>query len=114
MIKVTDNRERPCLTMKGHAKSGEKGHDLVCASVSILAYTLASIIESMNHETRIRSATVELNDGDAMISCEPAGNYSCPINLIFDTICTGFDILAQEYPDNVSFTLVDENKGETP
>jgi hypothetical protein len=51
-----------------------------------------------------------LNDGEALISCEPIGDYSYPIKLIFDTICTGFDILAEEYPDNVSYVLMDEDK----
>lgn len=110
MIKVTYNREKPCVTMEGHAGSGEKGHDLVCASVSILAYTLASLVESMDHGAQIQGATVELNDGGALISCEPIDNYSFPIKLMFDTICMGFEILAQEYPENVLYEFCDEDK----
>lgn len=110
MIKVVYNRVIPSVTMEGHAGSGEKGHDLVCASVSILAYTLASLVESMDHGIQVQGATVELNDGGARISCEPIGDYSHPIKLMFDTICTGFEILAEEYPDNVSYEFCDEDK----
>lgn len=114
MIKVVYDRTIPSVTMEGHAGSGEKGHDLVCAAVSILTYMLASIVQGAERGTQIQSAIAELNDGEALISCEPIGNYSYPIKLIFDTICTGFDILAHEYPDNVSYELVDEDKkGET-
>lgn len=110
MIKVIHNRAIPSVTIKGHAGSGEKGHDLVCASVSILAYTLASITEDMKQGTQVHGVTVELNDGGALISCEPIGHYSYPIKLMFETICTGFNLLAHEYPDNVLFELIDEDK----
>ena len=112
MIQITYNRAIPSVTIEGHAGSGEKGHDLVCAAVSILAYTLASLVESMKHGTQIHGATVEMNDGGARISCEPIDNYKFPIKLMFDTICAGFDILAQGYPENVSFERIDEDKGE--
>ena len=112
MIQITYNRAIPSVTIEGHAGSGEKGHDLVCAAVSILAYTLASLVDGLEYETQIHGATVEMNDGDAWISCEPIDNYKFPIKLMFDTICAGFDILAQEYPDNVSYEFCDEDKGE--
>lgn len=110
MIKVVYDRTIPSVTMEGHAGSGEKGHDLVCAAASILACTLASLVDSTKDSGQVSNATVELNDGGALISCEPIGHYSYPIKLIFDTICTGFDILAEEYPDNVSYVLMDEDK----
>ena len=42
MIDVTYDRKRLILKVKGHAHSGEAGHDLVCAAASILVYTLAA------------------------------------------------------------------------
>ena len=108
MIEVIYERSIPRVTIKGHAGSGEVGHDLVCAAASILACTLASRVDGMKDSERIQCASVELNGGDSRISCEPKENYVLAVRLMFDTICAGFDILAQEYPDNVSFTLVDE------
>lgn len=111
MIKIIYHRDKNRVSIEGHAESGEKGHDLVCASVSILAYTLASLMESMDKGVQVRDVTVDLDEEKgALISCEPAEDYIHSVRLMFDTICTGFDLLAQEYPDNVSFEI----KGETP
>jgi uncharacterized protein YsxB (DUF464 family) len=110
MIEVIYHRHKPSLNVNGHAGSGEKGHDLVCAAASILACTLASLVNSMDEGVQVHSASVELTDGGALISCEPTEDHFHSVRLMFDTICAGFDILAQEYPDNVLFTLVDEDK----
>ena len=42
MIKVVYHRDHNKVEVTGHAHSGEAGHDLVCASASILVYTIAS------------------------------------------------------------------------
>jgi uncharacterized protein YsxB (DUF464 family) len=106
MIKVIYDRDKTRVTIEGHAGSGEAGHDLVCASASILAYTLASLMDSMDKGVQVRDVTVDLDEEKgALISCEPAEDYIHSVRLIFDTICTGFDLLAQEYPEYVSFEI---------
>jgi uncharacterized protein YsxB (DUF464 family) len=106
MILVTYDRSIPRVTVKGHAGSGEVGHDLVCASASILAYTLASLMDSMDKGVQVRDVTVDLDEEKgALISCEPAEDYIHSVRLMFDTICAGFDLLAQEYPEYVSFEI---------
>ena len=47
MITVIYHRDLNRVTVEGHAQSGEVGHDLVCASASILVYTLAAFVENM-------------------------------------------------------------------
>ena len=47
MILVTYYRSYNRLTVEGHAHSGEPGKDLVCASASILAYTLAANVPTV-------------------------------------------------------------------
>ncbi len=47
MIKVIYYREYNRLTVEGHAGSGPEGHDLVCASASALALTLAGNVAHM-------------------------------------------------------------------
>jgi uncharacterized protein YsxB (DUF464 family) len=106
MIKVVYSRNSHRVTIEGHAGSGEVGHDLVCASASILAYTLASLMDSMDKGVQVRDVTVDLDEEKgALISCEPAEDYIHSVRLMFDTICAGFDLLAQEYPEYVSFEL---------
>ena len=39
-----------CLETKGHAGYDKHGRDIVCASVSILTYTLAQVVKDM-HDT---------------------------------------------------------------
>ena len=107
MIQIIYNRDTSRVSITGHAGSGEVGHDLVCASVSILAYTLASLVRNFGEGVQ-RGVTVDLNEGEALISCDPVEDFRCSIKLVFDTICTGFELLAQEYPENVSFEMIGE------
>lgn len=108
MIKVIYNRNQPSVSIEGHAGSAEAGHDLVCASVSILAYTLSSLLKSMDENKQVHNISIDMANGEALISCEPAEEYFHPVRLVFDTICTGFDLLAQEYPENVNFEMIGE------
>lgn len=103
MIEVLYHRERHRLTVKGHAGSGEKGHDLVCAAASILAYTLGqAVIQSSVALDKV----IKLEEGDAEISCTPQVRFKNTLTLVFDTICTGFDILAQQYPENIKYSVL--------
>lgn len=105
MIKVTYHRDLNRVSIEGHAQSGEVGHDLVCASVSILAYTLASFVENMERSEQVRYPSIILNEGDALIACEPPSRYKGPVTLVFDSICAGFELLAHDYPDNISYEI---------
>ena len=105
MIKVLYHRDRNRLSVSGHAKSGEKGHDLVCASVSILCYTLAALVKNMENAAQARYPTVKLSEGDALIDCKVPNKYKSTVTFAFDSICAGFDMLAQNYPDNISYEI---------
>ena len=103
MIKVIYHRDLSRVSVTGHAKSGEAGHDLVCASASILVYTLASFVENLKDAGQVYNPTAKLKEGDALIYCDAPNKYKRPITLVFDSICAGFEILARDYPDNVSY-----------
>ena len=105
MIKVTYHRDLNRVSIYGHAKSGEVGHDLVCASASILALTLATFVENMEGAKQVRYPTIELEEGDTLISCEPPSRYKSSVTLVFDSICAGFELLAQKYPNNISYEI---------
>ena len=106
MITVVYHRDRNRVEVKGHAQSGEVGHDLVCASASILVYTLASFVENMKRAKQVYNPTTELKEGDALIYCDAPTKYKHSITLVFDSICGGFDILAKDYPDNITFEML--------
>ena len=105
MIKVTYHRDLNRVSVEGHAHSGEVGHDLVCASASILAYTLASFVENMESSGQVRYSTIEIKEGDAVISCEPPNRYKGTVTLVFDSICAGFELLARDHPNNISYEI---------
>ena len=69
MIKVVYNREHNRVAVEGHAQSGEVGHDLVCASASILIYTLASFARNTHKAKQSHKLILKLESGDAEVSC---------------------------------------------
>ena len=105
MIKVTYDRKHTRVVIKGHAKSGEAGHDLVCASASVLAYTLAANISNAKANGYLRNGPVKLETGDADIRCMPRSRYKATMTMVFDTICAGFELLSQNYPENISYEI---------
>lgn len=105
MIAVVYHRGIHRVTVEGHAQSGEKGHDLVCASASILAYTLAAFVSNIESASMTKDHTLSLKEGNALIECKVPVQYKGSVTLAFDTICAGFDILAQQYPDNISYEI---------
>lgn len=107
MIEAVYNRTYHKLTVKGHSGSAEKGQDLICAAASILVYTLANAVIGADLESKLRNRpTVRLEEGDAEISYAPLHSYRNVMLLMSDSICAGFDILAQKYPEFVKYTVV--------
>lgn len=106
MINVVYDRPSHSLKMDGHAYSGEAGHDLVCAAASILAYTLAA---SATNAAQAPGTTsdIKLESGDAAVVCNPDPKVAGAVTLMYDTVCVGFELLAQNYPENVSYTIIE-------
>ncbi len=105
MITVTYYRAQNRVTVKGHAYSGEKGHDLVCASASILVYTLASFVANTAEAGQISNPTINVSEGRAFIYCNAPKRYKALVTLAFDTVCSGFELLARDYPENISYEI---------
>lgn len=105
MIYAVYDRDSNSITVKGHAYSGEPGHDLICASASMLVYTLAASVESMKRHGHISDGVIDIAEGGCVVSCEPYEQFKGAITLIFDSICAGYELLAANYPENVSYTI---------
>lgn len=97
MIEVIYYKDSHLLTMDGHSGYSEAGTDIVCSAASILAYTLAEAVSNLNEPY------IDLDIGCAEISCNQNDDTA---NLIFDTICAGYKLLADNYPENISFLVV--------
>lgn len=105
MTKVVYHRDLNRVSVEGHAGSGERGHDLACASVSTLVYTLASFVENMKNAGQTKYPVIDLKEGDALISCNAPRRYKETVTLVFDALCAGFALIARDYPENVSFEI---------
>lgn len=107
MIYVVYSRGMNRVDVTGHAYSGEAGHDLVCASASILTYTLASFVANMEDSGQVKNPTVKLEAGEAIICCNAPDGIKAMVTFAFDTMCAGFELLARNYPDNISYEIVE-------
>lgn len=105
MITVTYRRGERCLRAKGHAGQGAPGHDLVCAAVSALVLTLAGNVASLATQNALREQELKLKEGDACIRCVPVPRMRAVTTLVFDSICSGFELLETLYPENIDFQI---------
>ena len=105
MIQVTYYRKYNRLTVTGHAGAAEPGHDLVCASASMLAYTLAANVANMADNGQVRQPIIQTKEGDTEISCNPRHNLKASVTLVFDSVCVGFELLAHDYPQYISYEI---------
>ena len=104
MVTVTFEKKnnKLTLTLKGHAGQAEIGKDIVCASCSILAYTVARFVKAAEIEgDLIASPIVKLESGDTVISCEPAEEVYKMMQDIYMFAEVGYDLLAHNYPQFV-------------
>jgi uncharacterized protein YsxB (DUF464 family) len=99
MIKITftESGEKLSLRLEGHAGYAEEGKDIVCASASILAYTLASIVDSLTNES-----TIDLTSGNAIIECEcKDSNTFRSLRNAYHYTQVGYALLSENYPQYV-------------
>lgn len=104
MIRATFEQSDDRLTLKlqGHAGQAEHGKDLVCASCSILAYTLAQFVKEAERKGDLESTPeVRLEEGDAVISCEPSEDIWQAMFTMYAFAEIGIDLLAHNYPQYV-------------
>ena len=103
MIKVTfaDSGEKLSLWVKGHAGYAEIGKDIVCASCSILANTVAQFVLEAGDKGDVESSQVRLDVGDAVITCRPKDDFYLDIRQVYLFAKKGFELLEHTYPQYV-------------
>lgn len=109
MIEITYEPSRYELTMKGHAGYAEKGKDVVCASASMLCHALAQGLKEMRLGL-VNAPHINLTDGYAKITCMPKKEFLQNIDLIYWTVLNGFNLLAQSYPEYVTFKVLEDEQ----
>lgn len=104
MVKVTFEQinNRLTLRLKGHAGQAKIGKDIVCASCSILAYTVAEFVKEADKKGYLKSdPIIKLESGGAVISCEPVDELLIDIQNMYFFAEKGYELLAHNYPQFV-------------
>lgn len=92
------------LEVRGHARSAPKGEDLVCAGASILAMTLAQVVSFAESNKKLKcKPQLKLVDGECVIWFIPKDKFYDELRTSFETVITGYDFLAMNYPEYVKF-----------
>lgn len=99
MIKVT--RKENGVHVEGHAYSGKPGEDIICSAASILAHTLAYNLRDLQDMGILTDLDIDLGHGNASISYSVADDRGAIVQLVVDTVMTGYHLLAASYPDKM-------------
>ena len=85
------------ITIKGHAGYAPQGQDIVCAAVSTLAQTLIASIEALTEDAiqyDIQSGWIDIKHG----------KLSANAQVLIDSFFVGVEMIADNYPQNVTLT----------
>ena len=90
------------LRLMGHAGASKEGEDIVCASASILAYTVAQSLQFLYEEGGLEDKPIiRLDKGDAEITAIPKyTSYKEALHTFF-VAQVGYHLLAHNYPQYV-------------
>lgn len=96
-ITYTNDGTNAALTIKGHSGFAGNGHDIVCAAVTALAYTLAQYVNMHGGS----ESSAKLSDGRAEILL-----HGCENRAVFDAVIEGLKLIADGYPQNVELIKI--------
>lgn len=97
-VTFTEKGRNLSLRLEGHAGYAEHGKDIVCASASILAYTLASIVDSFDEVNSV----IDMTSGDTTIRCKCEDEQTFrKVADVYYYAKRGYALLAQNYPQYV-------------
>lgn len=104
MVDITFKPKELKLTIKGHANAAEKGKDIVCSAVSILAYTLARAVEE-SRDMLESEPVIEIEEGDVTVSCVPKKPFLATMQRTYWTVLCGFELLVSMHGNYITFTV---------
>lgn len=107
---MDESKRQVSLHVKGHAMNALKGNDLICASASILAYTVAQNVQMAEERGLLKySPTLKLKSGNSIVTCRAKDDESYAELLhTYLVVQVGYQILAHNYPQNVAVEMFGE------
>lgn len=90
------------MTLKGHAEVAPKGEDLICASATMLAYTVGQAVQFLYEQGKLKKKPkIHIQDGEAVVIATPTEDaYAETLHTFWVAQC-GIHILAHNYPQHV-------------
>ena len=90
------------MTLKGHAEVAPKGEDLICASATMLAYTVGQAVQFLFEQGKLqKKPKIHIRDGEAVVVATPTEDaYAETLHTFWVAQC-GIHILAHNYPQHV-------------
>lgn len=90
-----------CMKVKGHAGTAPKGEDLVCASATMLVYTVAQAMTFYHEQGYLKEKPkIKIREGKASIHVIPKEDYYAETLHSFWVAQCGAHVLAKNYPEN--------------
>ena len=109
MIKARLNETNTgCISLfiRGHARAAEVGQDIICASASILAYTVAQLVKDYSKLGMLnKKPTLIIKKGNATVTCIPKKKYYDEVKHSFYVVQTGLNLLAHNYPQYITLEM---------
>ena len=100
-VKYVQEGRKHSLEICGHA-GYNPGCDIVCSGASVLAYTLMETIHGEEEKGNLEVRELSESSGDVKIIFREYKDSHDRINGIMNAIMTGYEMLADQYPNNVT------------
>lgn len=95
------------MKVKGHANTAPKGQDLVCASASMLVYTVAQAMTFYHQQGYLKEKPkIKIMEGKASVSVVPYEDYFPEALHTFWVAQCGAHVLCKNYPDHVALNYL--------
>lgn len=103
-VEFTQKGKGSCIVVCGHAGTAPKGEDLVCCAVSALVYTAAQCALDLYGEGFLQQfPETILKPGNSQVAALATEEGAQRVRQMFVTVATGLQLLARQYPENVSY-----------
>ena len=91
------------MKVKGHAGTAPRGEDLVCASATMLVYTVAQAVSFMHEQGQLEEKPhIKIREGKAVVVARPKEDFLAETLHTFWVAQCGAHLLAKNYPEAVS------------
>ena len=95
--------DRLLISIEGHNSYAQYGKNIVCAAVSILAYTLINCLLDEEAQGNVKLIRNVVRDGFICLEIEYFDYSKERVKGIVDACLTGLLMLEESYPEHISF-----------